>query len=189
MFFFANVQRTSNLLESSIGPCPSCGTASSVDLVEQTSKWFLFGVWPTEEKVDRIVCCKQCGKILKEAYYNMRDGQGDEKNEPVILVLGANCTISIACFNTYRKGTESDLKQAARILFPILLYLISSLLKKKKRQLNPEFHLRGLSSINSIRRRRVELHLRCGLLLRSIMAAVVVGNASESKQRQCNKAL
>eukprot|EP00980_Cylindrotheca_fusiformis_P018870 scaffold6299_cov107-Cylindrotheca_fusiformis.AAC.6 len=89
MCFFANVQRTSNLLESSIGTCQFCGTSSSVDLIEQTSQWYLFGVCPTEEKVDRIVCCNQCGRIVKEAYYTMRDGQGaafpaGDKNEPFV---------------------------------------------------------------------------------------------------------
>lgn len=77
MCFFANVERSSSLLESSIGSCQFCGSSSSVDLVQQTSHWFLFGIFPTEPKTERIVSCSQCGKIVKESYYTLRDQQGE----------------------------------------------------------------------------------------------------------------
>merc|ERR1711862_535931 len=79
MFIFAQNQRYRTLLESSIGGCNRC-SSGSMDLVEQRSKCFLFGFIPTQEQVDRIVVCSNCGQTLKEAYYTMRHKQ--TKNEP-----------------------------------------------------------------------------------------------------------
>jgi hypothetical protein len=73
MCFFVSTQHRCNLLESSIGACQFCGAKASVDLVDQYTKWYIFGLFPTEEKVERLASCKQCGKIIKEAYYTLRN--------------------------------------------------------------------------------------------------------------------
>jgi hypothetical protein len=60
-----------------------------VDLLQQNSKWYLLGMIPTEEKVERLAFCNQCGKMVKEVYYSLRDSQevtspsSDEENVPV----------------------------------------------------------------------------------------------------------
>jgi hypothetical protein len=91
MCFFVSIQHRNYLLESSIGACQFCGAKASVDLVDQYTKWYIFGFLPTEEKVERLASCKQCGKIVKEAYYTLRNNiestspPSVEKKFPLIL--------------------------------------------------------------------------------------------------------
>ena len=59
-------------MESSIGDCQFCHAKGTVDLVEHRSKWYLFGVVPTNENIDRLAQCQQCGRYVKEVHYHLR---------------------------------------------------------------------------------------------------------------------
>jgi hypothetical protein len=85
MCFFASVQQHATMLESNIGSCQFCKSQGTVDLVEQYKKHFWFGMIPSEANVDRLAVCRQCGKMVKEVYYTLRDG---DKEEHVPMVKG-----------------------------------------------------------------------------------------------------
>jgi len=82
MFFCANVQRHSRLLEHDIGDCQFCSGTTTVDLIEQRSKWYLFGIIPTKEGVEQVALCRQCGRAVKEAYYTLRIPKSDKVDVP-----------------------------------------------------------------------------------------------------------
>lgn len=96
LFIFATQQRSSRILEENIGPCQFCinsvtptttsssstetvplttstPCSSTVDLIEHYSEWHAFGLIPAGSSTDRLVACRQCGKIVKENYYTLRN--------------------------------------------------------------------------------------------------------------------
>ena len=87
MFFCASIHRSSMILERSIGSCPFCHASGTMDLVQQNSKSFIFGLIPTNEQVERLAVCRKCRKMVREAHYNLRESQqslGDDKNVAVV---------------------------------------------------------------------------------------------------------
>jgi hypothetical protein len=51
-----------------IGACQFCSSKDIVDLVDQHSKRFWFGIVPTQDNLERLALCKLCEKMVKEAY-------------------------------------------------------------------------------------------------------------------------
>ena len=78
MCFFASVQRESNLIESSVGPCQFCGSQGSVDLVQERAKWYLYGCFPTSVSIEELAICGRCRKSIKAVHYNLRVLKGGE---------------------------------------------------------------------------------------------------------------
>lgn len=75
------------ILERSIGSCPFCHASGTMDLVQQNSQSFIFGLIPTKEQVERLAVCRKCRKMVREAHYNLRESQqslGDDKNVAVV---------------------------------------------------------------------------------------------------------
>jgi hypothetical protein len=79
MCFFASVQRESNLIESSVGPCQFCGSQGSVDLVQERAKWYLYGCFPTSVSVEELAICSKCQKSIKAVHYNLRVMKGGQE--------------------------------------------------------------------------------------------------------------
>jgi hypothetical protein len=83
MCLSASVQRESNLIESSVGPCQFCGSQGSVDLVQERAEWYIYGCFPTSVSVEELAICSKCRKRIRAVHYNLRamkGGQGGFKD-------------------------------------------------------------------------------------------------------------
>lgn len=77
LFFFASTEKRIHLVETSVGRCQFCSVPACVDIEEHRSRTWWFGFIPTNQHIERMAICRQCGRRIKEVYYTMRESTKD----------------------------------------------------------------------------------------------------------------